>query len=117
MGLRDEFESTRSHILHQDTLPTVSQAIHKLVDDETHLQTDPISIQTMILATPAAVPQTATPIFPSARSSTYVSKGKGIISDDITIRSLFLFAVSIRTKVIPFKLVTLVRVFFRTLLL
>ena len=44
MGLRDEFESARSHILHQDPLPTVSQAIHKLVDDETRLQTDPISI-------------------------------------------------------------------------
>ena len=41
MGLRDE--SARSHILHQNPLPTVSQAIHKLVDDETHLQTDPIS--------------------------------------------------------------------------
>ena len=37
MGLRDEFESARSHILHQDPLPTVSQAIHKLVDDETRL--------------------------------------------------------------------------------
>ena len=42
--LRDEFESTRSHILHQDPLPTVSQAIHKLVDDDTRLQTNPISI-------------------------------------------------------------------------
>ena len=31
----------------------------------------------MVLTTPAAVPQTATPIFPSASSSTYVSKGKG----------------------------------------
>ena len=31
----------------------------------------------MILATPAAVPPTTTPIFPSASSSTYVSKGKG----------------------------------------
>ena len=77
MGFRDEFESARSHVLHQDPLPTVSQAIHKLVDDETRLQTDPISIQTMVLATPAAVPQTATPIFPSASSSTYISKGKG----------------------------------------
>ena len=77
MGLRDEFESIRSHILHQDPLPTISQAIHKLVDDETRLQTDPISIQTMVLATPTAVPQTATPVFPSASSSTYVSKGKG----------------------------------------
>ena len=77
MGLRDEFESAISHILHQNPLPTVSQAIHKLVDDETCLQTDPISTQTMVLATPAAVPQTATPVFPSAGSSTYVSKGKG----------------------------------------
>ena len=31
----------------------------------------------MVLPTPAAVLQTATPIFPSAGSSTYVSKGKG----------------------------------------
>ena len=31
----------------------------------------------MVLATPVAVPQTATPVFPSASSSTYVSKGKG----------------------------------------
>ena len=56
MGLRDEFESTRSHILHQDPLPIVSQAIHKLVDDETCLQTDPISFQTMVLATPVTIP-------------------------------------------------------------
>ena len=56
IGLRDEFESARSHILHQDPLPTVSQAIHKLVDDETRLQTNPIFIQTMVLATPAFVP-------------------------------------------------------------
>ena len=34
MGLRDEFELARSHILHQDPLPTVSQAIHNLVDNE-----------------------------------------------------------------------------------
>ena len=52
MGLRDEFELARSHILHQDPLPTVSQAIHKLVDNETRLQTEPSSIQTMVLATP-----------------------------------------------------------------
>ena len=77
MGLHDEFELARSHILHQDPLPTVSQAIHKLVDDETCLQTDPISIQTIVLATPANVPQTTSPVFPSASSSTYVSKGKG----------------------------------------
>ena len=76
MGLRDEFESARSHILHQDPLPTVSQAIHKLVDNETRLQTKPISIQTMVLATPTAVPQTVTPVFPSVNSPTYVSKGK-----------------------------------------
>ena len=76
MGLRDEFESAISHILHQGPLPTVSQVIHKLVDDETHLHTDPISIQTMVLATPAVVPQTATLIFSSTSSSTYVSKGK-----------------------------------------
>ena len=31
----------------------------------------------MVLATPPAVPQTVTPVFPSAGSSTYVSKGKG----------------------------------------
>ena len=37
MGLRDEFELARSYILHQDPLPTVSQAIHKLVDNETRL--------------------------------------------------------------------------------
>ena len=43
-------------------------------------------------------------------------KAKGIMSDDITIRSLFLFAVSLRTKVIPLKPVTLVSVFFKTLL-
>ena len=43
IGLRDEFESARSHILHQNLLPTISQAIQKLVDDETRLQTDPIS--------------------------------------------------------------------------
>ena len=77
MGLRDEFESTRSHILHQDPLPTVSQAIHKLVDNETRFQTKPISIQTMVLATPVVVPQTITPIFPFVDSPTYVSKGKG----------------------------------------
>ena len=44
MGLRDEFELSRSHILHQDPLPIVSQAIQKLVDNETRLQTEPISI-------------------------------------------------------------------------
>ena len=77
MGLCDEFESAISHILHQDPLPTVSQTIHKLVDDETRLQTDPISIQIMVLATPVDVPQTATLVFPSTSSSTYVSKGKG----------------------------------------
>ena len=77
MGLRDEFELARSHILHQDPLPTVSQAIHKLVDNETCLQTEPISIQTMVFTTPAVVPQTVTPVFPSVSSPTYVSKGKG----------------------------------------
>ena len=77
MGLRDEFESARSHILHQDSLPIVSQVIHKLVDDETCFQTDPISIQTMVLATLTAVPQTTTLVFPFVSSSTYVSKGKG----------------------------------------
>ena len=30
----------------------------------------------MVLATPTAVPQTTSPVFPSANSSTYVSKGK-----------------------------------------
>ena len=65
MGLCDEFELARSHILHRDPLPTVSQAIHKLVDNETYLQTKPISIQTMVIATPAAVPQTVTHVFPS----------------------------------------------------
>ena len=58
-------------------LPTVSQAIHKLVDNETCLQTVPISIQTMVLATPVAIPQTVTPVFPSVSSPTSVSKGKG----------------------------------------
>ena len=38
----NEFESARSHIIHQNPLPIVSQAIHKLVDDETRLQTVPI---------------------------------------------------------------------------
>ena len=70
--LEDEFELARSHILHQNPLPTVSQAIHKLVDDETCL----IFTQTMVLAIPAVIPQSATPIFPSVGSSTYVSKGK-----------------------------------------
>ena len=74
MGLRDEFELARSHILHQDPLPTVSQAIHNLVDNETRLQTEPSSIQTMVLATPATVSQT---VFPSVSSPTSVSKGKG----------------------------------------
>ena len=31
----------------------------------------------MVLATPAVVPQTVTPVFPSVNSPTYVSKGKG----------------------------------------
>ena len=77
MGLCDEFESAISHILHQDPLPTVSQVIHKLVDNETRLHTEPISIQTMVLATPFVVPQTVTPVLPSISSPTYVSKGKG----------------------------------------
>ena len=77
MGLRDEFESTKSHILHQDPLVTVSLVTHKLVDNETRLQTKPIYIKTMVLATPTAILQTVTPVFPSVSSSTYVSKGKG----------------------------------------
>ena len=77
MGLRDEFELAISHILHRDLLPTVSQAIHKLVDNETRLQTEPISIQTMVLATPATVSQTVTLVFPSVSSPTSVSKSKG----------------------------------------
>ena len=77
MGLRDEFVLARSHILHQDPLPIVSQAIHKLVDNETRIQTEPISIQTMVLTTPATVSQTVTPIFPTVSSPTSVSKGKG----------------------------------------
>ena len=76
MGLRDEFESARSHILHHDPLPTVSQAIHKLVDNETRLQTKLISIQTMALVSPVVVPQTDTPVFPFVISPTYDSKGK-----------------------------------------
>ena len=56
MGRRDDFELARSYILHQNPLPTVSQAIHKLVDDETRLQTNLCSSQTMVLATPATVP-------------------------------------------------------------
>ena len=75
MGLCDEFELSRSHILQQDPLPIVSQAIHKLVDNETRLQTEPISIQTMVLATPTTV----THVFPSVNSPTSVSKGKGNI--------------------------------------
>ena len=74
MGLYDEFELARSHILHQDPLPTVSQAIHKLVDNETRLQTKPSSIQTMVLTTPATVSQT---VFPSVSSPTSIFKGKG----------------------------------------
>ena len=77
MGLRDEFELAISHILHQDPLPTISQAIHKLVDNEIRLQTEPSSLQTMVLATPATVSQTATLVFPSVNSPTSVSKGKG----------------------------------------
>ena len=117
MGLCDEFESVRSHILHQDPLPTVSQAIHKLVDNETRLQTEPISIQTMVLATPVAVPQTVTLVFPLSVHLPMFPKAKGIMSDDITIRSLFLSTFSVRIKVILLKHVTLVSVFFRTLLL
>ena len=116
MGLCDEFESSRSHILHQDPLPTVSQALHK-VDDETRLQTDPISIQTMVLATPVTIPQTATPVFPHASSSTYVFKGKGNNVRRHNNKKLFLSLVSVRTKVIPLKPITLVSVFFITLLL
>ena len=77
MGLHDEFELAISHILHQDPLPTVSQSIHKLVDNETHLQNEPSSIQTMVLATLATISQTVTSIFPSVSSPTSVSKGKG----------------------------------------
>ena len=76
MGLRDDFELARSYILHQNPLPTVSQAIHKLVDDETRLQTNLCSSQTMVLATPATVPQSA-PVFPSTGSSAHTSKWKG----------------------------------------
>ena len=77
MGLRDEFELVRSHILHQNPLPTVSQAIYKLVDNETRLHNEPIFIQTMVLATLVVVPQTVTLVFPSVSSPTFVSKGKG----------------------------------------
>ena len=70
MGLCDEFELARSHILHHNPLPTISRAIHKLVDNETRLQTEPIAIQTMVLATPVAVPQTVTSIFPFISSPT-----------------------------------------------
>ena len=77
MGLCDEFELAKSHILHQDPLPIVSQAIHKLVDNKTRFHTEPISIQTMVLATPTTVPQTVSPVFPSVSSPTSVSKGKG----------------------------------------
>ena len=44
IGLRDEFESARSHILHQDPLPIDSQVIRKLFDNKTRLQTEPIFI-------------------------------------------------------------------------
>ena len=71
MGLRDEFELARSHILY-----TVSEAIHKLVDNETRLQTEPISIHTMVLATPGNVPQTVNLVSPFDNSPTSVSKGK-----------------------------------------
>ena len=96
MGLRDEFELARSHILHQNPLPIVSQAIYKLVDDETRLHTDPMSTQTIVLATPAAVPQTATLVFPLQVHLPMFPKAKEIMSDDKTIRSLFLSAVSVR---------------------
>ena len=76
MGLRDDFELARSYILHENPLPTVSQDIHKLVDDETRLQTNLCSSQTMVLATPATIPQSA-PVFPSTGSSAYTSKWKG----------------------------------------
>ena len=116
MGICDEFESSISHILHQNTLPTLSQAIHKLVDDETRLQTDPISTQTMVLATPTVVPQTATPVFPLQIHLPMFPKGKGVMSNDITVRILLLSTISVRTKVILLKHVTLINVFFRTLL-
>ena len=116
MGLRDEFESARSHILHQNPLPTVSQAIHKLVDDETCLHTDPISTQTMALATSAAVPQTATLVFPSIGSSTYVSKGKGNNVRRHNKKKPLLICSFCKNKVIMLKPVTLVNVFFITLL-
>ena len=48
MGLRDEFKLARSHILHQDPLPTVSQAIHKLVDNETRLTLFPLPLETEV---------------------------------------------------------------------
>ena len=115
MGLRDEFEYASSHILHQDPLPTVSQTIHKLVDDETRLQIDPISIQTMVLATPAAISQTATPVFPSASSTTYVSKGKGNNVRRHNNRKSLLICSFCKNK--GHFVETLVNVFFRTLLL
>ena len=56
-------------------------------------------------------------IFPLSVHLPMFPKAKGIMSDDITIRSLFFSAVSVRTKVILLKLVILVSIFFRTLLL
>ena len=71
----------------------------------------------MVLATPVVVLQTTTPVFPYAGSSTYVFEGKGNNVRRHNNKKLFLFAVSVRTKVILLKPVTLVSVFLRTLLL
>ena len=117
MGLRDEFESARSHILHQDHLPTISQAIHKLVDNETRLQTEPISIQTIVLSTPVAVPQTVTPVFPSISSPTYISKGKGNNVRQHNNKKSLLICSFYKNKGHSIEPITLVSVFFRTLLL
>ena len=118
MGLRDEFESAKSHILHQDPLPKVSQAIHKLVDDDTRLlRLISFLSRPWFLLLQSLFRRLLLLFFPLPVHLLVFPKAKGIMSDDITIRSLFLSTVSVRTKVILLKPITLVSVFFKTLLL
>ena len=55
----------------------MNEFFYSSVDNETRLQIEPISIETMVLATPVVVPQTVTLVFPSVGSPTHVSKGRG----------------------------------------
>ena len=52
----------------------MNEFFYSSVNNETRLQTEPISIETMVLATLVVVPQT---VFPSVGSPTHVSKGRG----------------------------------------